>query len=172
MKLACPELASYLRALRNALQRIDSFWELPDELKDQRKYVVFADVVAATCGMHDDEFMRQAMQVMVDDGLDKGMVELVCDGAIERARLAAEYREAVSPPKRVGASWDNAKRRAVNFEPRPARELSRASRDAVDWLVRYRPGELDAFLESHSGDELDLIVAYLEEVKGNGNGGQ
>lgn len=146
---ALPELEQYIRALRNAFHRIDGEWTLPDELKDQRKLIVLGDVVAQLCGVWDAGTLEEIYRVAFDDGLDRAKVIAVVDGACERAKVAVEYRE--STPARSHA------KRA------PRQSLPKATMDAVDWLLKFSPGELAQFLERHEDAELKLIEEYVEQ---------
>lgn len=145
---ALPELEQYIRALRNAFHRIDGEWTLPDELKDQRKLIVLGDVVAQLCGVWDAGTLEEIYRVAFDDGLDRAKVIAVVDGACERAKVAVEYRESTPAPKPK--------------RPRPP-VLPKATMDAIDWLLKFSPGELAQFLERHEDAELKLIEEYVEQ---------
>lgn len=157
---ALPELEPYIRALRNAFNRIDGDWLLPDELKDQRKYEVLSDTVGQLCGVWDAGTLEEIYRIAFDDGLDRARVIEVVDGACERATVAVQYRAENGAPARRRAKRD------------PRQSLPQATLDALDWIMCHAPAEYDAFLARHDALEASLIVEYIEQKqKGGSHGG-
>ena len=151
--------------LRQAFEDIDQLAELADDLKDQRKYQEIVDCAAAVSAFTDEADGR-IVAIGIADGLD---IHKVCDAIMagrKRARISREYREQTKTPSGAGL-------RIRSRPPRPKAQLEASTMMALDWMVAgERWGEVEAFLEGKSVEEIELIREYVKNRSGAKHGGR